>query len=397
MSNVLIAPSPCSGRLKQMLRKAMYRLLRFLVVVVAVMTLFIIITPQGRAGFHTALFVTQTLEVPIKPQSWLTDDSLRQEVHYRTPDGVAVADIYRLPDGKPRAAALLSLGASPKGLDDPNVINLGYALTRAGYVAMFHWSPTMAIHHNIDPVESDKLVQAFQYLAGREYVDQERVGLGGFCVGASLALVASSSSRIRDQVDFVNAFGPFFDAESLLLQAASRTVVYYGERTPWEPDPFTLRILANELIETLDNPSDVEVLTRHYLYDQPTIAAELAALSPSGRTAARLMDGVKPQEAEELYATLPSDLREDLARVSPSTHVGDIRARIFVMHNRYDTLVPAAESRRMLEAMRDRVKFRFTEFVAFDHTAPGGGGPLTILGQAARLYRHMYDVIRIAS
>ena len=396
MSNVLIAPSPGSGRLKQMLRKAMYRLLRFLVVVVAVMTLFIIITPQGRAGFHTILFVTQTLEVPIKPQSWLTDDSLRQEVHYRTPDGVAVADIYRLPDGKPRAAALLSLGASPKGLDDPNVINLGYALTRAGYVAMFHWSPTMAIHHNIDPVESDKLVQAFQYLAGREYVDQERVGLGGFCVGASLALVASSS-RIRDQVDFVNAFGPFFDAESLLLQAEFRTVVYYGERTPWEPDPFTLRILANELIETLDNPSDVEVLTRHYLYDQPTIAAERAALSPSGRTAARLMDGVKPQEAEELYATLPSDLREDLARVSPSTHVGDIRARIFVMHNHYDTLVPAAESRRMLEAMRDRVKVRFTEFVAFDHTAPGGGGPLTILGQAARLYRHMYDIIRIAS
>ena len=67
------------------------------------------------------------------------------------------------------------------------------------------------------------------------------------------------------------------------------------------------------------------------------------------------------------------------------------------MHDRYDTLVPAAESRRMLEAMRDRVKVRFTEFVAFDHTAPGGGGPLTILGQAARLYRHMYDIIRIAS
>ena len=36
----------------------------------------------------------------------------------------------------------------------------------------------MGIHHNIDPVESDKLVQTFQYLADREYVDRERVGLG---------------------------------------------------------------------------------------------------------------------------------------------------------------------------------------------------------------------------
>ena len=231
MSNVLIAPSPGSGRLKQMLRKAMYRLLRFLVVVVAVMTLFIIITPQGRAGFHTALFVTQTLEVPIKPQSWFTDEPLRHEVHYQSADGTDVAEVYRLPDGKPRAAVVLSLGASPLGLDDPNVINLGNALARAGYVSMFHWSPTMAIHHNLDPVEVDRLVQAFQYLADREYVDQERVGLGGFCVGASFALVAAADSRIRNQVDFVNAFGPFFDAESLLLQTASRSVVYDGERT----------------------------------------------------------------------------------------------------------------------------------------------------------------------
>ena len=119
-----------------------------------------------------------------------------REVHYRTPDGVAVTDIYRLLDGKPRAAALLSLGANDTGRDDPNVVNLGHALALAGCVAMFHWSPTMGLHTNIDPAEPEKLVSAFQYLEERDYVNLDRVGLGGFCIGGSNALVAAADPRI---------------------------------------------------------------------------------------------------------------------------------------------------------------------------------------------------------
>ena len=55
-------------------------------------------------------------------------------------------------------------------------------------------------------------------------------------------------------------------------------------------------------------------------------------LSPSGRTVVRLLDGVEPHEAATLYSTLPSGFREELARISPSTHVGDLRARLLVMH-----------------------------------------------------------------
>ena len=389
--------NPGSGCLKRILGKGAFFLFRLALVAVALLTLFIAFTPQGRAGFHTALFVSQVLEMPVKPESWFADEPLHQEVHYQSADGTDVAEVYRLPDGEPRAAVLLSLGVSPIGLDDPNVINLGNALARAGYVAMFHWSPTVGLRANIDPDGPDKLVWAFLYLADREYVDRERVGLGGFCVGASFALVAAADPRIRDQVAFVNALGPFFDAETLLLQAASRTVTYEGERTPWEPDPLTLRVLANELIETVDNAPDAELLTRHYLDSRPATPAELDALAPPGRTVSRLLEGVQPHEAATLYLTLPLVFREGLAGISPSTHVGDLRARLWVMHDRYDTLVPVAESRRLLEATQERGNVRYTEFLAFDHVTPSSGGVFTLLGQAARLWRHMYDIIRIAS
>ena len=383
-------------RILRILRKGASWLFQFLVVLGALLTLFIALTPQGRAGFHTALFVTQVLELPFKPQAWFTDEPLRHEAHYQSSEGTTVADVYRNPDGKPGAAVVLFLGANAAGRDDPDVVNLGNALARAGYVTMFHWSPSMALQANIEPAETGNLVWAFQYLSEREYVDPERAGLGGFCVGASFALVAAADPRIQEQVYFVNAFGPYFDAETLLLQAASRSVVYDGERTPWEPDSLTMRVLANELIETLDDPADIDALTRRYMNNQSLTPAELEALSPQARTVAELLDGTTPEDAASLYAKLPGDFRRDLMAISPSAHVDDISARLLILHDRHDRLVPAAESRRLLAATGDRGNVRYTEVLAFEHVRPSGGGIGALLGEAFRLYRHMYDIIRIA-
>ena len=339
------------------------------------------------------------MEQPLKPQSWISDEPLREVAVYRSPSGSDVADIYRLPDGRSRAAVLLVIGVSPEGLDDPNAVNLGKALARAGFVTMMHWSPGMGLDANISPAEPENIVHAFLYLEKQEYVDRNRVGLGGFCVGASLALVAAADPRIRDRVAFVNAFGPFFDAEELLLQAASRSVVYEGEQASWQPDPLTLRVLANELIETMDDRADAAILTRIYIDIDGAEAtpAELASLSPRGRTAVRLLDGVTPEEAETLYSTLPSGFGENLARISPSTYIEDVQARLLVMHDREDRMVPVTESHRLLDATQDRLDVRYTELSAFDHLLPEAGGLLARLRQGLQLYMHSYHILRIAS
>ena len=378
------------------LRKAASWAFQLLVVLGALVTLFIAVTPQGKTGFHTILFVSQVLELPVKPQSWFVGKPVRHEVHYPSSDGTTVADVYRLDDGKRRAAVVLFLGANAAGRDDPDVVNLGNALAAAGYVVMFHWSPAMALRANIEPAETGNLVWAFQYLSEREYVDPERVGLGGFCVGASFALVAAADPRIREQVHFVNAFGPYHDAGELLLQAASRSVIYDGERSPWDPDSLTLKVLANELIETLEDPADVDTLTRRYLNGQPVAPEELDALSPPGRTVMRLLDGTTREEAEALYATLPMAFRQDMAAVSPSSHVANIQARLLVMHDRNDRLVPAVESRRLVEATQERGDVRYTEVLAFEHVRPSGGGIGDLLAEAGRLFRHMYSILRLA-
>ena len=147
--------------------------------------------------------------------------------------------------------------------------------------------------------------------------------------------------------------------------------VYESERMPWDPDPLTLRVLTNELLETLENPRDAELLKRHVRDGNSLDPGYLAALSPQGRTVPG-SDGVTPEEAKALVATLPPGFREDLVKISPSAHVSGVQARLLVMHDRDDPLVPAAESRRLLEATRDRGNVRYTELLALIMQSPEG-------------------------
>ena len=363
-----------------------------LVVIGSLLTIFIAATPQGKAGFRAALFVPQVLKVPFKPQPWFASDPVRHEVTYPQEIGTGVADVYRIPDGEPRAAVLLFLGANAAGRDDEDVVNLGNALARGGFAVMFHWSPTMALQHNIDSVEIDNLVRAFQFLEQQDWVDSKRVGIGGFCVGASFSLVAAADPRISDRVRFVNAFGPYFDAEDLLLQVVTRSRLYQGVRTPWQPDSLTLEVFANELIETVDDMADIDLLTKKYL------TGELRDGQPAtsaGQTVDRLLEGVSPGEAAGLYATLPEEFREAMDQISPSRYVDDIKAKLLVLHARDDELVPSAESRRLAEAMADRGDVRYTELLSFDHVRPAGGtGTWRLFKEGFELYRHMYGVMR---
>ena len=374
------------------------RLFIGLVVLASVLTLFFAIAPQGRAALQTGFFVLQVLDIPVKPQPWLTGDPVREEVFYPRPGSTGVADVYRVMDGEPRAAVLLFLGANAAGRDDKDVVKLGDALARAGFVAMFHWSPTMALQHNIDPAERENLVWAFQYLAAQDFVDPERVGLGGFCVGASFSLVAAADPRIRDEVKFVNAFGPYFDAEELLLQIASRSKIENGQRVPWDPDPLTLEVFANELIDTLVDKNDIALLTRLHLNGGRSAPGELEQLSPEGQAVNRLLQGTTWEEAELLYDRLPAAFRRDMRTISPNNYVDDISARLMILHDRDDRLVPAAESRRLAVAFEDRGDIRYTEVLEFDHVRPdSGGGVWQFIKEGAKLYRHMYSIMRTAS
>ena len=73
----------------------------------------------------------------------------------------------------------------------------------------------------------------------------------------------------------------------------------------------------------------------------------------------------------------------------------DIKAKLLVLHDRDDGLVPSAESRRLAAPMVDRGGVRYTELFSFDHVRPASGsGAWLLIKEGFKLYRHMYGVMR---
>lgn len=386
------------------IRRWLRRTLLALGVILLLFLNYLAIAPQGQAVVASALFVAQVLPIPVKPQEWVTPDPVREPVSFPLSGGSGMADIYRILDNKPRAGVLLFLGVNPAPRDDDRVVNLGNALARAGFVVMIPWSPTM-IEERLNPDEANNLVQAFQYLRGLEHVDAARVGMGGFCVGASIALVAASDPRINDEVDFVSSFGAYYDVRDLLKQIATKHSFYDGTEEPWDPRPLTAKVFVNQLVAGLEDPAERKALARIFVDKDPQ-APDPDALSIPGGAVYRLLSSLNAprdderltlDEADELLGQLPSGLLADLDKISPSASIGGLKARLLVAHDREDDAVPAEESRRLVDATSGGGDIHHTEFSFFSHVTPDKPvGPLTFVTEAFKLFLYTYNIIRIA-
>ena len=342
------------------------------VVIVALLVLF---RPLPTA-LHTAAFAAQVLPVPVKFQSWLTPEPEHMVVSFPRVDGDAgTGDVYVIPDGKPRAGLLIFLGANAAGAADPEVINLGQALARAGFAVMYYWSPTMGERAQVDAGEIGNVVAAVEYLRRQEYVDPERVGLAGFSVGASFALVAAANPAIADGIAFVNAFGGYYDAADLLVQiAAGRAIGDGDDAPPWAVDQLTRRVFDNMLTP---------------LTPAPAAQALLAGADTIG-------------EARRQYDRLPEDFRAEVYAISPSHHIASWSPHtvMMVMHDQGDPLIPVGESRRLVAALaqeRPDVPVHYTETDIFRHVRPDADSGWTALLRGAwQLYRHTYHIIKLA-
>ena len=386
------------------MRRLLRRILLGLAVAVLVVVLLVAATPQGKAAVRTALFVPQVLPtIPLRPQEWVRPDPVWQKVSYPTADGQAEADLI-LPAGEGKhSAVLFFLGvAVNQPRDDPRLVALAEGLARSGMVVMMPWTETQ-VQQRLVVEDLDNLVRAFQYLRTLDRVDPDRVGVGGYCTGASMVTVAAQDERIRDQVKFINSFAGYYDAFDFTKAIGTRSRFYGDYVVPWKVDGLTYRVFRDHLIEGVIDEKDMEVLTRMFVNREQVTQADVASLSPDAKAVYRLLNGVPYEEADALIEQLSPKTHEFLRRVSPSTNVDQLKARVLIMHDRADRLVPSEESRRFADALADHEDTYFTEFSLFQKEiqlhvdSDGGVGPLGFVREAFKLFLHMYNIMRDVS
>ena len=352
-----------------------YRLYIFALVVAVVIVAALALFRPLTTAIQTAAFAAQVLPSPFKPQPWLAGEPEHVVAEFLRYDGsTGTGDIYVIPDGKRRAGLVIFLGANAAGSDDPDVINLGKALARAGFAVMYYWSPTMGERAQVDAGEIANVAAAFDYLRQQEFVDPDRVGLAGFSVGASFALVAAADPRIAADIAFVNAFGGYYDTADLMAQIAAGRAIDNGGDIPWEVDRLTRQVYDNMLTPESESPA-----------------------------ARALLDGATSiADARALYAELPEAFRAEVDSIAPSHHIDlwSSNTVMRVMHDRGDPLIPVGESRRMVQALhqqRPDVPVYYTETDIFRHVRPDAETDLkSMLAGAFQLYRHMYHIVAVA-
>ncbi len=338
-----------------MLRSRKRRILAAILLVMAILAVSLFVTAQGRTAVKTALFIPQVLPtIPVKPQEWFTGTSRLEEVSYPTENGFGVADLYTPSGDGTHGAVLLFLGVNPAGRDDPRVVRLAEGLAQAGVIVLIPWSQEMT-RKKVSASEIESLVYAYEFLLDNDRVDPERSGMGGFCVGASFATVAAQDARIRDQVKFVNFFGGYFDAKDLTVSVTSASRFYGDVVEPWTPDRLSVEVVSTHLIDGLPDSGERALLERVFIEKDAVLDdGILATMSTEAQAVHRLLSGVSRSEADELVSGLPDEMRIELASISPATRLQDLNARMLMMHDRQDKLVPSEESRRLADALSER-------------------------------------------
>ena len=347
--------------------------------------------PQVRTTARSIGFVAQVLPaIPVKPAEWFTGSPERIEVTYPLDDGsTGIADLYVPAGGGRHSALLFFLGVNPAGKDDERVVNLGNAVARTGIVVMIPWSERMA-KRQITAQEVDDLIRGFRHLRSLEVVDSEKVGMAGFCVGASLMLVAAQDERIRDEVKIVNSFAGYYEARDLIASVAAERRFYDGVSGPWQPDRLSIEVVRTHLLDSIDDTVERETVA--LALEDGTALPE--GVSSDARIVFDILHASDLEEAQALISKLPQDSLDTLHRISPSTNIENLRAKLLVMHDRQDGLVPSEESRRLADALLPRGDVHYTEFSFFEHLDPSARVSYPELArEAAKLFGHIYRIM----
>jgi hypothetical protein len=243
------------------------------------------------------------------------------------------------------------------------------------------------------------IIKAFEYLHDLEYTDESKIGMGGFCVGASLSAIAAQDIRIRQKVSFLNLFGAYADARNLISAVASKTRFYENLLTQWNPNEQTWLTFRNHMLDSVSHESDRLILENYHVnlqpdpepIDMPTLRSKEAIIVHS------LLKGVTLEQSIQLLGNMPDEFQTDLDRISPIHNVKDLSAKVLIMHDINDTNIPAEESKRLANAIGVNEQIYYTEFSMFDHMDPTRSlGKFQWAKEIMKLFLHLNHMLEVA-
>jgi dienelactone hydrolase len=383
------------------------RRLRWIGLALLVVAVVAVAWEPSRVGMQTAVMLPGMLGSEVRPLDWFSEEPDRATIPYRA-DGAAAGDLAELwlpawaSEAQPAGGVLLVFGVNNLGRNHPAIERVADALARTGVAVLVPDSRTL-LEGRLEGSEIEGVVDAFETLAARPEVDPQRVGIVGFSVGGSLALLAAGSDRIADEVRWVNAFGAYADAASYLaaVSAHAHDDPNGGGEVDWVPSPLAREVYLRFVLDQVGDERDRAAIEEAYgaairSGDRPAPEPRIAAVlrSDAARTVNDLVTAGSATDARRTIDRLPAESLAFVDTISPLRHLDVIAARVWLMHEREDHHVPYVESRFLADALRERGLLEaHTEFRLFDHVQPDDLDPLAAAPELWRLLLHVRELM----
>ena len=312
------------------------------------------------------------------------------------------ASVY-LPETAGRVPVWILLhGVTVPGRHHVALRRMARCLAAAGHAVLAPEVPSWSALR-VRPGEAESTVRAaLRWIDGWERVDSERVGLMGFSVSATWALEVAAGelrSRLRAAVG-VAGYGDFRRTVRAMLVGEHE---WAGEEYRYRLDPYGRWIMGAGLLPLLEGDAYGDQSEREcaseVLHELVTTAGRAGAMSdepvydsligqlreqvpvrawPAWDVLAAISDELVPDRTAGL--ALADELASAGLRVypelDPAGRLGGLRARVCLLHGRFDRLVPFSETLRLASEVPPAARCSVTITRLAGHTKTAEAGPL---------------------
>lgn len=285
-----------------------------------------------------------------------TPAPLRISVTYEVAGRKRTGDLYLPGEGKPEAGIVLVPGAVPAGKDEERLVAFATTLARARFAVLAPDLPEFR-QLRIGPGDAREVADAFAHLASRtDLALGARVGIGAFSYAVGPAVLAALEHDIREQVRFIIGVGGYYDFRSVVRYFTTGYFEQDGKWTYLKPEDYGKLVLVYSSMPYLFSPRDralLETIAARKIKDiEADVSDIVAALGAEGRRVYEAVSNVDPSRTQELLAALPAPLYADLQAMSlHNKDLSQLKARLILVHDRNDNLIPFSESVALAQAV----------------------------------------------